>query len=188
MWFTISSGQCQFCKSVSWMSLIWNFATLEQSVYQHIIVKQSPFLRQEQLAVSHKTRHPHLTSSMTALGAGYFRHMIGRYLPPNQAGVSSIHFKLCRVYRFCCDIWFIPQWHTRDRLSVRTHKFGNLLLPLLFPPVRTTYASKKTSLPPCTPKAKSATWQCCTVRLTDYAPTLHNPNIARLKKNWHSTS
>jgi len=69
----------KLCKSESWMSLIWNLATFEQSVHLHISMQQSLFLRQEQLVVTHI--HPHFTSSRTALGAGSFRHMVGRYTP-----------------------------------------------------------------------------------------------------------
>jgi len=66
-------------RSESWIPFIWNLATFEQSVHLHISVQQSPFLRQEQVVVTHKLWHPHFTSSRTALGTGSFRHMVGQY-------------------------------------------------------------------------------------------------------------
>jgi len=56
-------------------------ATFEQYVHLHISMQPSPVLRQEQLVVTNEPCHPHFTSSRTALGAGSFRHVVGRYTP-----------------------------------------------------------------------------------------------------------
>jgi len=79
-------------KSVSWMSLIWNLATFEQSVHLHISMQNSPFLRQAQLVITQEPWHPHFTSSRTALGPGSIRHMVGRYTlsePRSHTFISS---------------------------------------------------------------------------------------------------